>query len=552
MINIKNKVILTVALTMACMFSCQDLVELNENPNGVDPASAHPNLLLSTVTTEAGKAVVNLGYGDIAGVMQHTLKDGWGGGHNTYEWANQGWGGYYGILRNNNAMYQKAVEMELEFHQGVGLVMKSFVFGMIADLWGDAPYSAALKGELGGVENIQPVFDSQQAIYAGIFADLEEANALLSKSAGEYSDINPAQDLIYSGDPARWRKFANSLALRYYMRISMKDPSTAKAGIEKIVGNPSQYPIITAAADDANLQYLGNNSTDSWPANTVFDATQESNFRRIKMCATLVDTMRLLNDPRLALWAAPVEIPLVIDPDAPEGTDEIRADGKRYVSQDIADDYQADYGVPLDTNQDFVGLNPGFESFPSAYNLSPDLQQASFNPHVSWLNDRYRAAGGSLLKGRMLSAAETHFILAEAALKGWAVGSAQDHYQMAIRNSFIAWGIGGMYDDYIAGPAAYDGTLEQIMTQKWIASWTAAAEAWFDYRRTGYPALQAPYAAKRTVPPVRFYYSVDELDLNPNGADALENLEQTQYTLTDGANSAWSKPWVLQGTGVPW
>ena len=113
--------------------------------------------------------------------MQHTQKDGWSGGHNSYDWTpDQDWGGYYGILRNVDEMYNKAVDMELEFHQGVALVIKSYVFGLITDIWGDAPYSHALKGEQGGEENLKPAFDTQEDIYTGILADLETANTLFS------------------------------------------------------------------------------------------------------------------------------------------------------------------------------------------------------------------------------------------------------------------------------------------------------------------------------------------------------------------------------------
>ena len=98
-----------------------------------------------------------------------------------------------------------------------------------------------------------------------------------------------------------------------------------------------------------------------------------------------------------------------------------------------------------------------------------------------------------------------------------------------------------------------NGTLEQIIEQKWIASWTAATEAWFDYRRTGLPALKAGPAGKRSELPVRFYYMTNELLLNEQSAQgALEKLEITNYSQADGENSAWSKSWVVQGTGKPW
>lgn len=62
------------------------------------------------------------------------------------------------------------------------------------------------------------------------------------------------------------------------------------------------------------------------------------------------------------------------------------------------------------------------------------------------------------------------------------------------------------------------------MGQKWIASWTNATQAWFDYRRTGLPALVTGYAAKRKALPLRFHHVRDELNLNKtNSGTAIEN-----------------------------
>ena len=549
----KYKSIALLVVLVTLLFSCEDLTQVNENPNGVDPSVASPDLILSTVISQTGQAVVNLGYGDIAGVMQHTQKDGWFSSHNDYDWSDQSWSGYYGILRTNDDLEKKAKALGLEFHEGVSLVIKSYVFGLITDLWGDAPYSQALQGELGGAKNLQPEYDQQKDIYDAILANLDSANTLLSKNPDEYAKFNTTQDVLFNGNVAQWRKFANSLALRYYMRISSKEPDVAQAGIEKIINNPDQYPIITSSADDATMDYPGVSSVDSWPDNTVYDATNGSNYRRIKMCATLVDTMEYFNDPRLGLWAAKVEIPLVVDATLPDGTDKI-VDGKRYLSQDIADEYLASNGFPLDTDPDYVGILPSVGPIaPYSYNLNPYPAQAAFNPHVSWLNARYEDASGRLLKSRMMTAAEVHFILAEAALKGWSVGSAEAHYNAAIKASFEAWGIPEDYDDYMAGKAKFNGTLDQLITQKWIASWTAAAESWFDYRRTGFPALKAGMTAKRQALPLRFYYMINEIDLNPvNTETAIQNLQTTQFSGADEGNSAWSKTWLLQGTGEPW
>jgi hypothetical protein len=543
-----NKKFVIIPLLLACMvFSCKDLTEINENPNGVAPESVNPNLVLPTVLTEAAKLYVNLGYQDIAGVVQHTQKDAWSSGHNDYDWGgDQSWNGYYDVLRNNDLVYQRAVETNFEFHQGVALVMKSFMFGLITDLWGDAPYTNALKGEAGAVADILPAFDSQDKIYAGVIADLEKANTLLSKSKADYEGIVDNVDVYYGGDPAKWRKMANSLLLRYYLRISAKQPDVAKAGIEKIVTNAAQYPIITSTADDATMGFPGNSEADSWPANTFTDASG-SNYRRIKMCATLVERLQTLKDPRLGIWANKVEVPLVVDPKQPAGTDKI-VDGKRILSPDKVGN------TKIDTDAEYVGLPPSFSALPSAYNLNPTPGQTSFNPHVSFLNSIYKSAKGPLLRARLISAAEVNFILAEAALKGWATGTAKDRYEAGVKASMDTWTVGDKYAAYVASPGvAFDNTLKQIIEQKWIASWTAATEAWFDFRRTGLPALKAGPAAKREVLPLRFYYMQDELRINKaNAGSAVSKLEVTSYSQADGGNSPWSKQWLVQGTGKPW
>lgn len=550
MYTIKYKIIFILVMFTAVHFSCQKLDELNINPNGVDPADAHPDLLVATVITTTGKKVVDLGFGDLAGVMQHTQKDGWSGGHNSYDWNSQKWSSHYGILRNADELYNKATDMDLAFHRGIALIFKAYNFGLITDLWGDAPYSQALKGELMG-ENLQPAFDPQEEIYTGILAMLDTANMLLSES--EYGDIDKIQDVIYDGDPIKWRKFANSLALRYYMRLSEKSPAVAEAGIKKITTDPSIYPLITNASDDANMSYIGTSSTDSWPANTVFDGTSGSDYRRKKLCSTLCEKLQVLNDPRIAIWANKVEIPLAINPSLGRNEEEL-VGGIRYVSQDTADVYENQYGYPLDLDTEYVGLPPAWAIIPQAYNLNPNLNQAPNNPHASHLNDIYKEAAGKHLKSRMMTATEVNFILAEGALKGWtAVGSAQGYYEAGVKASFDAWDIGGDYADYIAGPlAVYNGTLEQIIEQKWIASWTTAAEAWFDWRRTGFPTLSPGKEVKRDAIPLRFYYSVDELELNSNTQTAIDKLVTTPFSNPDGKNSAWSKMWLLQGTTNPY
>jgi hypothetical protein len=203
----------------------------------------------------------------------------------------------------------------------------------------------------------------------------------------------------------------------------------------------------------------------------------------------------------------------------------------------------------------YVGLPPGL-TIPESYNGNPDPGQGTRNQHVSQLAPIYATAGspGDILKARIISAAEVSFILAEAALKGWTVGSAEEHYNNAIQHSLETWGRGDEYATFITQPGvAFDGTIEQVITQKWVASWTAATEAWIDYRRTGFPALQAGPAAAQPVVAVRFPYGNDERNNNEaNASAAISRLQITPYSGAVGADSQWSKMWLLQDTNKPW
>ena len=148
--------------------------------------------------------------------MQYVQKSGWGSGLNKYDWTGErGWASPFGNLRDAKHLYDRSVEEGMEFQQGVAIVLRAFNYGYIVDSWGDAPYTAALNGATGEQEDMFPEFDSQETIYRGIIEELETANTLLSKPAGQYTGIDPNADILYGGDPEMWRKMANSLMLRY-------------------------------------------------------------------------------------------------------------------------------------------------------------------------------------------------------------------------------------------------------------------------------------------------------------------------------------------------
>jgi hypothetical protein len=553
--KLNNKFAIISLSILLALGACKDLDELNINPNQPDPESTDLNLLLPTILTGLGDNIVSLGFGDLAGVMQHTQKTGWSSGHNDYDWNDPGqaWAGLYGVLRNAEEFYNKAEQDGYEFHMGVGLVLKAYTFGMIADLWGDAPFSEALRAEEGS-DYFEPVFDPQQDIYHGILADLATANTLLSKSSSEYTNVPSIQDVMYGGDVAKWRKLANSLALRYYMRLQAKEPSFAQTGINTIASDPASYPIITSAADDANVGYAGTSASTSWPTTMVYNPNDESSeYLRRKPCATLVEALQALDDPRLGVWFEQVEIPLVLV--AGTGVDQI-VDGKREISADVEADFLDNWNEPdlyVDYDQEYVGI-PRQTFSAQAYNLTPNyVTQGAYNPHISQLSLMYAENSGDLLQMRFMSAAEVNLILAEAALYGWAPETPETYYENGVKESFNAWGVGSEFGSYIGG-APYNG-LESIIEQKWIASWTAASESWFDYRRTGLPDLETGASARREKLPLRFYYNINE-DISTNAdnaAAAIDKLEPTSYLGTDVTkNSAWSRFWLLKDTGLPY
>lgn len=558
MYKLKNSFIIFLTLVLGVVVSCRDLDELNINPNGVDPAIADLNFLLPTIQTNMGQTVHNIGFGTFSTIMQHTQRTGWFSDYNNYDWTtlSHSWNGYYSILMNNEEYFNKSVEHHFEFHEGVARIMRAYVFGLITDLWGDAPYKEALKAEQ-GPDHFMPAFDPQQDIYHGILADLDTANMLLSKPAGDYRNIVAKQDVIYRGDVAKWQKFANSLALRYYMRLQAKEPAFAEAGIKRIAGDPAKYPLIRVAGDDANISFPGTSNATSNPLNTVYDVSLDGNYMRTKMGKTLVDVLRDYNDPRLGVWAEKIAIPLRLV--SGSGIDQINSNGEREVSADKVADFEATTGaeeanrMKVDFHPDYAGVTIS-HPFVQSFNMNTaNPAQGTVNPHASHLNNRYRLTTDPLVLMRLISAAEVNLLLAEAAYRGWIAANPADYYADGVRESFRAWGVEAGFTSYIAN-APYNG-LESIIEQKWIAHWTTAQEAWFDWRRTGLPDLKTGPAAMRTVLPVRWYYhTTGEIDKNRANAEAaIERLEATSYQGNDQSkNSAWSKMWLLQGTGKPW
>ena len=537
--------VLIIVFSMIVITACKDLTELNDNPNAVEPDHADPNILVTTVISNTSTMYLeSFGYDKFAGVMQHCQKDAWYSDFNDFDWSSSSWGGIFEILRTNELLINISSENDefYSFHHGVGLVMKAFLFGLITDMWGDVPYTEALQGN---GEYMTPKYDSQKDVYISIINDLKESLHYFVKSAA----LEANSDILYYGNMEKWKKFANSLMLRYYMRVSNKMPNYAREGFAEVVNSGN---IFTSMDDDAAIEYLGNNMQDSWPFNLVYDDTQGSNYRRIKACDTFVKTLKGFNDPRIKFWFNKIEVQTKLSDTVTVNGAIYKIDGKQ-VRVYHPDSTQ--YTAYVDTASDYVGIPPNLLT-PEAYNLNNAPPQSSYNKFVSFLNDQFKEPKGEFLKARMLTYSEVSFLLAEAALKGWISGeSVETYYYNGIRASINMWGEAeeSDIDDWMAnqegvtwGTGTWDEPLEQLIEQKWIASWTYQTESWLDCLRTGYPKLSFGPGARQPHLPYRYMYGSDDISYNnENYNEAVDKLEMTQYSQGHKDNT-WSKTWLYQ------
>ncbi|GAB3175848.1 SusD/RagB family nutrient-binding outer membrane lipoprotein [Telluribacter humicola] len=180
-------------------------------------------------------------------------------------------------------------------YEGVALVMRTWVFSLLTDMYGSIPYSEALSGTSES-PIYTPKYDSMEQVYAGMLNDLKLANEKLSTSGPAISG-----DILYGGDIMKWKKFANSLRLRLANRQAGKKPAESRAIMAEILGDPVKYPIFTSNADNAALKtstVLPSNN--EWNQVMVQDGRTDWN-----ISSTLADKMNALGDTRITVYANP-------------------------------------------------------------------------------------------------------------------------------------------------------------------------------------------------------------------------------------------------------
>lgn len=560
-----KKSYITILILAAWLFfplsACNDLSDINVSPNNVAEVSS--NYILTYVLTEYSKSYNYLGRdgNNISGAIQYTQRGTDFGALrvNSYDWEPESWSNYYHLLRNNEIMYNKAIEEEHPFFEGVSLIMKSLIFGLITDLHGDNPYSESLKAN---EEIYFPKYDEQKNIYKGILEDLRAANGMLTNVNLELTPIDESADVIYGGDPDKWRRFANSLRLRYCMRLYNKRADMDAIGVNIINEFNDAISFVFESNDDsAIMEFLGVTGNNSSPGGPLNSANPNYGF---KPCQTLVEKLISVNDPRLYRWLQPVIRKWDVN---------VTEETERTITNIFGESQSVIYtptSIPdeVDTSL-YVGLPPGLSgSIALDYNKGDDPNEypSENNPFISYLHNNYREDANKFVDVKLMTLSEVEFILAEAAFLGDfnVPGSAEDHYRNGIEASFddnaIDEATGGFdFDNYYNNPDVNlidaPDKLERIIEQKWMSHWMGI-ESWFDWRRTGFPDLKTgPVTLYGDKLPLRFMYPSPNLDPQylENYDEAIDRLENTPNVPTgQSKDHSYSKMWLLQGTGKPW
>lgn len=409
-------------------------------------------------------------------------------------------------------------------------VYRVYLMSIITDTYGNVPYSEAGLGFYGGITN--PKYDLQKDIYADFFQQLDTATTMLNAAGDKISG-----DVIYKGDVVKWKKLANSLRLRYAMRISDVEPDKAKTEFVKALN--ADGGIIENSADDALINYMsiafsfGQESYSDFRGNALSkllfgnDPTNNPSY----ICSTLFNQLNNNNDPRTFSMARCYYDKLM----SSTGTEN---------RIDITDEVK--------TNNKLTPNIPGafsWEPWPTGFKSDKLTEIAKNNPSVdpNVAREVEPKLANNFLKsdnpGVIITSAEVDFLLAEATLKGWISnkGTVTELYTKGVRAAmdFLSDSYGcdkvsdADFNTYIANNDI-GHTAEQakaaINTQAWILHFTNPAECWANVRRSGYPAMKSPkdygfgqYLTGGDDIPVRLCYPVLESSYNKQGYnDALQ------------------------------
>lgn len=481
------KLLLLLLGTVMFLFSCKKHDYYQVDPN--NPSQASPALLLTNICTSTFN-------GD-------PTAPAFASRHLTYYerpnvYVNYGWGAAsfssYDILRQVTAMDELAQKTGEENYRGLARFFRAVHFTMLTEVFGDVPYSEALRALQG---NDKPKYDTQEDIYVGVLNELEEANTLLDPAKGRITgDIifgNKAQQIL------QWKKLVNAYRLRVLMHLSKKEANT-RLGIRQqfqdIIGNPAQYPLMNSIDDNGQLVY------NTSAINNAYPTFQSLSFASlVALEQGFVDTLKAKKDPRLFSFAEPVT------------------------------------GQPANVFSSYSGVNAGL-TVANQQTASQTASKLKRRYIESQVNEPYIFMGY----------AEQEFLIAEAIARGWVsgAGTAAEHYNNGITASMKFYGISQpAIDAYLGQPAVvFDpaSAIPMIIVQKYISFFMNSFwEPFYEQRRTGIQVFNVgPGTLNGGQVPKRWRYPQEEFTINKTNIDAAL---QRQFSGTDNVNGVM---WVLQ------
>ena len=500
----KITILYITGVLLASMTSCtKDFEEINTNPNVVE--KPNPNFIFSkSILDGLNNNYFATNILECGGMLQHyaTYKEASGVGDKYLSnevyfsaYFNQ----VYPTALNETEIVIDAVKGNANDSNKLNIarIWKAYLYHRITDLYGDIPYSEAAKAN--STQIFLPKYDTQEFIYKDLLKELDEAALALDATKPSFGGA----DFIYNGDVAKWKKFSYSLMLRLAMRLTKVDPALAQTWANKAIAGG----VILNTAENAIMKYTdGPNDINRNPVG--FDSRKQDftagsfgqkNVEGGKLAKTFIDALQATADPRISVYA----------------------------------------GVWQGTVQNTsLAVQKGF---PNGTKIAPaPVEQATYSEPNQSTVFRYDAPI------MILSNAETNFLLAEAAARGWYAGETdQALYEKGVQASFLNMGIyGTAYTIADATPyltlnpfnaaGSFEDKMNQIHTQIWIALFVDEQEVYANWRRTGYPVLvpvNFPGNVTNGTIPRRFKYPTSEYSVNSaNLAEAVKRQGEDNFT----------------------
>lgn len=285
------------AVGTSCESYFEDAIATPNDPTEVTPALLLANIEVASFANFGGQLarqtqmLTQQAAGTTEGSQTTEIMN-----YNITELTNENeWGVIYnGVLMNGKILVDDFGEANPHY-AGIAKVIMAMNLGCATDLWGDVPYSDALKGLNG---ELTPTYDQQQQLLDdsnpnSIFALLDAAIVDLQQPPSANLFFPGSEDFIYGGDVSMWIKAAHSLKARYYNRLSEVDgPGSASKALASLAN------AIGATSENALMKFgTGGNSQNQWYA------YEQARPLYIKMGKFFVDSLVSTNDPRLPFYA---------------------------------------------------------------------------------------------------------------------------------------------------------------------------------------------------------------------------------------------------------